>query len=1102
MSKKLSFKIDNKIVEFSEGQTILQVAKKAGIYIPTLCYIEDLKPYGGCRLCTVKVVGEGKPLVTACSTPATQNMEVITKDDELQDLRKDILKLLLSEHPSSCLVCDHKDQCENLKYTKNKFGRMFGCSSCSKKLTCEIREIADYLQIDDIPYELEYRNLPLKRNEPFLEIDPNMCVLCGKCVRICNELRGIGAISLINRGYDTQVSTAFDKLLIDSNCQFCGACVDICPTSALSVINSKWVINVDDIVTSTCGFCSVGCGFDYYSVSDKIVKSIPNKDCEINKGQSCVIGRFCTVPFINGKDRLKYPLIRRNGELINCNWDEAYNSIIENLKKYRPDEIAILASPDLSNESAYVLHKLARKIVKTNNLFTKIDGNSVDIINDLSKQLFNKDFYPASFSTIENSDLILLINADIQKTHPILLINLKKAKENNAKIISINIGEYNLPFETESLVDIKINLSIEGINVKFSRDWTEHLHNDSNLNLKISSKDLNLLILLLNKYFLKHGKYKSDLIENFKEFNFWIQNHEILDEENKFEEFFNRILNNCSNNKITIILGHLNKISKNYLRDLIGTIFNLRILLNNNLDVIPLWNRSNIAGVFQNIFNNSIDSQDKIFNAIREGKIKLLYTTERIENIELMKSIEFLIIQDIYPSEMMQIANVVLPTCTFIESSGSFINSEQKLLTFEKSTSNIGQSQPDWKIFSDLAKKFVNDLNIKDFEYSNSNEILNELKLNNFHFKEPSTIKMDNSSNKLNLYIPRLELVPLINEKPFKLNEFIYRGEMISEQVPDLRKLIKYRNIKESKKAVKVKQEKLQKTNYKVKSIEEVALNIYKIVISIPFIPAKAKPGNFIILMKDEKSERIPLTLSDWNVDEGTITVYVQDRGFSTQELTRLKKGDYIYSIVGPLGNPIEIKKYGTVLLAAGCYGIGAIYPIAKALKAAGNKIIIVLEARNKNFFYLEKEFEEIANRIEYFTSDGSKGEKGKINLIIKKLLNKIFIDQCYFIGCNQMMKEASDITKTSIKIPTFVSLNTIMIDGTGLCGGCRFTLTQEGKKITKFACVDGPIFDGHLVDWDLLIERGINYSDSEIDAYRSHRCKALEKYEFNEIND
>ncbi|MFX1494184.1 MAG: sulfide/dihydroorotate dehydrogenase-like FAD/NAD-binding protein, partial [Promethearchaeota archaeon] len=511
---------------------------------------------------------------------------------------------------------------------------------------------------------------------------------------------------------------------------------------------------------------------------------------------------------------------------------------------------------------------------------------------------------------------------------------------------------------------------------------------------------------------------------------------------------------------------------------------------------------SNIAGVFQNIFYHDNNSQEEVFQAIKEGKIKLLYSTERIEDTDLIKSLEFLILQDIYPSEMMEFANIVLPTCSFIEDYGSLINSERKLLKFKKSASNIGQSKSDWKIFCELAKKYNDDLSVKEFQYSDSNDILNEIKLNNPHFIESSIMKENVPFKKFNLYIPKLKNVPLINEKTFTLNDFKYRGEKISEQVPNLRKLIKYRTLKESKKEVKVKEQKVQKTRYKVKSIEEVALNIYKIVLRAPLISKKAKPGNFIILMKDKKSERIPLTLSDWDSDKGTITIFLQDRGFSTQELTRLKKGDYIYSIVGPLGNPVEIKKYGTVLLGAGCYGIGAIYPIAKALKEAGNKIIIVLEARNKNFFYLEKEFEKIANKIEYFTSDGSKGEKGKIDLITKKLFNKVFLDQCFFIGCNPMMKEASDITKTNVKIPTFVSLNTIMIDGTGMCGGCRLNLIQDGKKITKFACVDGPTFDGHLVDWDLLIERGKKYRDSEIDVYSTHMCKALEKYEFNEIDD
>ena len=161
IEKKYSIQINNKIVEFTKGETILEVAKNNGVYIPTLCYIEDLPPYGGCRLCIVKVDGmNGYP--TACTTPAIDGMKIITNDDEIQELRREILKLLLSEHPYSCIVCDKKDDCEKIRKGVSKFGRMFGCFSCANKDNCELRRLAEYLEISDLQYPMEYHNFPIK----------------------------------------------------------------------------------------------------------------------------------------------------------------------------------------------------------------------------------------------------------------------------------------------------------------------------------------------------------------------------------------------------------------------------------------------------------------------------------------------------------------------------------------------------------------------------------------------------------------------------------------------------------------------------------------------------------------------------------------------------------------------------------------------------------------------------------------------------------------------------------------------------------------------------------------------------------------------------
>ena len=369
----------------------------------------------------------------------------------------------------------------------------------------------------------------------------------------------------------------------------------------------------------------------------------------------------------------------------------------------------------------------------------------------------------------------------------------------------------------------------------------------------------------------------------------------------------------------------------------------------------------------------------------------------------------------------------------------------------------------------------------------NSNHVLELIQTNNLK---------TNSNNQI-LFKPNVEHqynYPL--KSPLSLRYFNFRGESVYKQVPDLDKLITYREGGKPE-AQEIKEKKLlSPSKFKVLLNKEIIPNFYKLIIKAPLLAKKAKPGNFVILMNEETSERLPMTLTDWNLEEGTITIIYQEAGFSTREFTEIKEGDHLYSLVGPLGNAIPIKNYGTVLLGGGCYGIGGILPLAKALKAAGNYVIVILEARNKVLFYLDEEYEKVADEIIYCTSDGSKGLKGKVDVGINHVINSgRKINRSHFIGCNYMMMTASNTTKIKEPIPTYVNLNTIMIDGTGMCGCCRLTLYEEDGEVTKFACVDGPAFNGHLINWDELFNRGDQFELPETEIYQTHSCKAIDKF-------
>ena len=260
-----------------------------------------------------------------------------------------------------------------------------------------------------------------------------------------------------------------------------------------------------------------------------------------------------------------------------------------------------------------------------------------------------------------------------------------------------------------------------------------------------------------------------------------------------------------------------------------------------------------------------------------------------------------------------------------------------------------------------------------------------------------------------------------------------------------------------------------------------------RMVVDAPYVAEHRTAGQFIILLIDEFGERLPLTIADADKGKGTITLIYQIVGTTTAKLAKLKAGESLYGIAGPLGHPTEIKKYGTVACVGGGIGIAPLYPISKAMKEAGNRVINILGARSENLFILEKEMVAIADECAICTDDGSKGEKGFVTDVLKGFIDKEKIDLVVAIGPVPMMKAVSELTKKD-GIHTYVSLNSVMIDGTGMCGGCRVTVGGE----TKFTCVDGPEFDGHLVDFESLNKRLKTYHQEETESYEQykHKCR------------
>ncbi len=236
---EITLTFDGQEVKAKEGMTVLEAAREAGIYLPTLCYHPSLAPYGGCRLCIVEIE-EMRGLPTSCTTPTTDGMVVRTNTPQIQELRRDILELILTEHPNSCLTCERKERCQPFDICLRNVAVTERCVLCPYNGQCELQNVADYIGIKEVTLPYTYKELPIHREDPLFERDYNLCILCGRCVRACQELRGVGAIAFTHRGSQALVGTAFDRPLIDSACKFCCACVEVCPTGALMDRGAKW----------------------------------------------------------------------------------------------------------------------------------------------------------------------------------------------------------------------------------------------------------------------------------------------------------------------------------------------------------------------------------------------------------------------------------------------------------------------------------------------------------------------------------------------------------------------------------------------------------------------------------------------------------------------------------------------------------------------------------------------------------------------------------------------------------------------------------------------------------------------------------------------
>ncbi len=696
--------INGQQVQWEAGETILAVAKRNGIYIPTLCYHPRLSPTGACRVCLVEV--KGMPtLVASCTMPVSEGMVIKTDTERVKEARRLVVELLLSRHKMDCLTCESN-------------GR------------CELQDLAYALGIerDKIGFEITEPSETIDESSPVIIRDPNKCILCGRCVRACQEVRLRGVIGFANRGYDLMVSAGADLPLSESECASCGECVQVCPVGALTEKLSRfkgWSWELKK-VTTICPYCGVGCTVDLYVKENKVVRVMGNEEGVENKGSLCVKGKF-GYDFINSPERLTSPLIRKNGKFQEASWDEALELVAAKFKelkaKYGSDSLAGFSSAKCTNEENYLFQKFIRTSLSTNNVDHCARLCHASTVVGLA-QAFGSGAMTNSIQEIMTTDCLLVTGSNTTFNHPVIGMYIKQAVEyNGAKLIVAD------PRKIELV------------------DWaTLWLRQKSGTDVAYLNGMMNVII----QEELYDESFIEKRCENFEEFKKVIKNYT----PEKVEEITGipaddlreaaRIYARAETASIIFSMGitqHTTGVNN------VLSCANLAMLTGNvgreSTGVNPLRGQCNVQGAcdmgglpnvypgYQRLGDDQVREKfekrwgvklDKkvgltvveIINAAYEGSIKGLYimgenpmlSDPNLNHVkEGLERLEFLVVQDIFLTETAKLADVVLPGVSFAEKDGTFTNTARRIQRIIQAIEPIGGSWPDWQIICDLSRR-------------------------------------------------------------------------------------------------------------------------------------------------------------------------------------------------------------------------------------------------------------------------------------------------------------------------------------------------------------------------------------------------------------
>lgn len=708
----ITLTINGKTITCPEGKSILQAAETHGIKIPKLCYHHSLKPFGACRLCLVEDQKTGR-LLASCVTPAAPDMVLLSDSPQVIKHRRNIVSLMMAEHPESCIVC-------------NKGNR------------CQLRMVAAELGIAESHLYSMPNHKPLEQVNPFIMRDLSKCILCGKCIRADHELVSVGAIDYNFRGFNSRPATLHEQPLEKSNCTFCGTCVSMCPTGAL-MAKTEFVGTPERETTSICGFCGVGCSLNLGVVGNQIVDVNPSHlEQSVNDATLCVRGHFAH-DFLNSAQRLSQPLARKEKELIAASWEEALETtarrLLEIKEEHGPESVAFVGSSKCSNEENYLFQKIARVIIGTNNIDNGgyMSGRLfLNLVEERTDKAGRFNFFAGPFSALEQAEVIFVLGAEPAETAPVLDYYIKRSVKKNIPLIVANPR--------------KINLT--GSASAWLRPYTSHLAKQNCLDTfylelinLISAQLLEKEAVdtsFISRFTAGYEEYQTDLLS--------LDQKTSAQKANLDVDAIKRAVDVLKGKKISFVVGE-GLMLQRYGKEAMEALLNLALMtgsigyngagfhiLSKENNLVGAWDmgavpealpgrlmidNENDRRLWEKAWNAKIPATSglDLFQMIKkaeEGSLKALYIMG--ENplrslpqpkrlLKSLESLEFIVTQDILFNETVAIADMVLPGAAFSEKAGSFTNMEGTIQCFSAAVAPPGNSKSDLEILGLIAEE-------------------------------------------------------------------------------------------------------------------------------------------------------------------------------------------------------------------------------------------------------------------------------------------------------------------------------------------------------------------------------------------------------------